>query len=643
MLDKIYRLTKSLKSKGLLAGMKDSLIRTAGDSTPVVRLDGNGDAISVRLSGQRVAFIYLDGHNLFPVFNLAQLVTPPVGFSASTNDLSWLDGVGSWRFCSESCEKLVINWYDVPARLLKEYKNVPNFPPAVLRLMNLMSKENKRTPDVLAKMLLDQFILAAKSSPDTLPSILRFFGLKEAKKEKVFRPFTEKEIEVGLANKGKILVEDDDDIRAEETWAAVSQAMSEKTDEGFPGICALTGKQGVCALTHRIFQVPTFGSFQVFSVNKETPASHPYGLSQGRVFPVLTEVAKDMTRAIQYLWNEESKNKTWGTIPSTPSKKGKKGADDVMLAWIDDDPTISAVSLFDSSVDPEVEDCDFKSRTDKVFAALTQRLSGDVDPMVNILLIRKADKANFISPFDGNFRTSEIKKAVDEWTAAADGLSPRDCISLLWEEWVRLGTEKQPAMSHFSMVDIYSVYLKLQDHETTEREMLRCLVRSHGELIVAARHDGKKSPRVQSAGNALKMIWLLLSKQGIGKEQGMQTTAWKMGRVLYYLDHIQREWSMGVHKKRVPVTVAEDAISLAVRNPLRAYNHVTSRCEAYLSWARSNKENSIGSLLKSLGDLTDEGFILGLSSKSLSAVDEALLRAGFISSEKEKEGDQTKV
>jgi hypothetical protein len=345
-----------------------------------------------------------------------------------------------------------------------------------------------------------------------------------------------------------------------------------------------------------------------------------------------------MTRAIQYLWNEDSKDKTWGTIPGTPSKKGRKGNPDVLLSWVDDEPTIPAVDLFDPDIDTDINDYDFKSRTDKVFAALKQNLLGDVDPTVSILLIRKADKANFICLFDGQFRASEIKKAVDEWTDKADGLPPRDCISLLWEEWVRLGTERQPATNNFSMVDVYSVYLKLQDHEDIGRRMLRCLVDSHGDLIVAAKHCGVKTEQALSANKTQKMIWLLLSKQGIGKEKGMQTTAWKLGRILNFYDGLQRAWSDSNRKKAVSVTVAADAISLAVRNPKRAFNYVMARCEVYYNWAK-NKGGLPGWFVGQIGKLTDEEFAMSLSDKTMSATDEALLRSGYAANNKKEEKD----
>jgi hypothetical protein len=612
MLELFYKLARNLRARGLLDDNSSHLVRCRQNGTGLwIRLTAQGAIQEITALPPTASYLCFGGSTLFPAFNVLSLVQPPEGFSApSIAERTWLAQTPGWTF-TDAADKLQQRWRSTALNVQQTCAGLDGFPPALLRLAACMLQTDRSS---LVHDLLAKAAETVAAVPETLPAWLALVGVGESAKEQRFLPLPAR-------NKLFLVVEDGTDVSAAETWEQASAVLAHaNVGDSFEATCALTGVQGPCVVHHPIVQVPHYGKIQLFSVNKENRIGYFYGRSEGRVFPVSTRAAADMTRAIQYLWTRDNKYETWSPVPRPQpvKKKAKKLPDDVLLSWVEEHPELPTLPLLD--VDPDREDCAFKLATEKVFAALDQRLVGEVPAHVEVGLLRQLDKANYACLFSERFDLSELRASIENWQVQADGLAPRQCFPFFAEHWLRQGTERRECVCRFDMSDIYRLYLRLPGHEALARTLLTSLLRTHGMFFVANRRNKKEQQRFT---RGQKLLWLLLRKQGV---ENMESVIGKLGRVLSAYDQLQRWYARDEQgKKELPgQSVSESCLEQLLANPTYYYRYLVVRCKVYLSWA---KRRGLSDTIAQAGLLTDEE-VAGLPAR-LSVLEQAVLVAAF--------------
>jgi hypothetical protein len=609
----LYPLSVTLRERGLLQSHPQ--IERTTDDRLVVELNADGLVQSVRVTRERTSYIRLNNYCFFPALNMPPLVTPPEGFRQPVTGMDWMFAAAAeWSSSSKQTNEFCRRWLRSAKTVMERLGNHPDFPDGLRQLLELrLALENKPYQDCL-RQLLRQLATAAQLDKEVATACYPIFGVKQTGRsaERVFVP-----------NEGD---EDAEDIKLlidhpgcgiflPDTWARVNQLMfareASDKDNGFEDVCALSGKKGLCAVSYPFIKVPVFRQFQVYSLDADTPALHHYGRSQGYAFPVLREVAADLSSTVRFLWSPEAEGKTWGKVPGH-RLKGSKVDYDVLLLWVEEDPSIGAAALGDcqrpGEKDEEYRD-DFQQVTSNVLAEIDQRLRGRINEQIgahiHYLIVRKVNFGIFRAAQHGTYSSARWAASIRDWqqgcqalTGVASKLSPRQCVWLLSHSWNWSG-DCEPLGYAPTLVDIWPIYLETADSTDAVEKLLQQVMNTHRSLLPLVHRlqrwpdQFKGKPWKDIEADALKLralLSLLLHKKGHTVDELNDSAAFNLGLLLLQVDGLRMRYGVVARKKELPDSLSAEVSRRMTIDPLSTFNGLMNRIAVYLSWAKTTND-----------------------------------------------------
>lgn len=606
----LYPLSVTLREKGLLQSHPQ--IERTTDDRLVLELNADGPVQSVRLTKERTSYIRLNNYCFFPALNMPPLVTPPEGFRQPVTSVDWMFAAAAeWPSSTKQTNEFCRRWLRSAKTVMEKLGDHPDFPDGLRKLLELRLALEKRPHQECLRQLLRQLATAAQRDKEVAEACYPVFGVQQTGRgaERVFVPSKDDEdIKLLIDHPGC-------GIFLPDTWVRVNQLMfaREAADKanGFEAICALSGRKGLCAVSHPFIKVPVFRQFQVYSLDADTPALHHYGQSQGYAFPVLREAAADISSTVRFLWSPEAEGKTWGKLPGRRLKDGKVDYD-ILLLWIEEDPSIGAAALGDclqpGEKDEEYRD-DFRQITGNVLAEIDQRLRGRIDERIgahiHYLIVRKVNFGIFRAARHGTYSSARWGASIRDWqygcqalTGVASKFSPRQCVRLLDHSWRWSGDCESLGYAP-SLADVWPVYLEMADSTDAVEQLLRQTVNTQGSLLVLTHRlqrwpdQFKGKPRKEAEADALKLralLSLLLHKKGCTMAELHDSPAFNLGLLLLQVDGLRMRYGVVVRKKELPDSLSAEVSQRMLADPLSTFNGLMNRIVVYLSWAKTTDD-----------------------------------------------------
>lgn len=386
--------------------------------------------------------------------------------------------------------------------------------------------------------------------------------------------------------------------------------------------------------------VPVLGGVKLRAMNPESPCQTRYRRTDAASFVVGKEIRKRAKGALEWLTDDERKNKTWGSVTSARDDK------EILLVYPSELPKVSvaAVAMFGGSItNSETGSARFAECAKNVTDALRSIPRPLREVEMRVFALRKMDKARTQVSCNRNYSAERLIAAAEEWQTGCSnvptirikqwgkekGAKPEWnaleapfplevvwCLNTVWNK----AADTPTRVREFSSSD--GVGLLLDEGvriETLIERALHAVIRNGGNLLVAiaqAHHLGE----VHKIGGKYEkqklllpaMLGLFLAKLGKKKEEYMKSAPYLIGRMLSLADQIHYHYCQHVRNGQAPTQLIGNALmATALEEPEKALALYAQRILPYQAWARTFKggeddQKRIRGTLKQLGETCSE-------------------------------------
>ncbi len=655
MLNETYTLLKALESCGqTFESLPPTQLQEINKPGFILRLDENAKPISIRDFDPRTRKLWrlkLSNKCIFPEMSFSVPF-----FTPSDNDTEWAGQSQRGRSvsgCLSLLERAVREW-PVAAVVKKKQQTV-----ATTELIDALVK----TP----RKLLKHFAAASDEDSAFLRHIRMLAGLQldTACAESLLRSIGQALID-GLrtgtlgdaklvhqcivgGNKGvKTLFWVDSHDPAFSSYTEmlpiITRVLRRCLDKGEGarprhGRCALSGDADVSLVTTKFpaVKLPLFKEETVIlTKNDVARCNYRYGICGTASYPVSSELAENLAKALGQLTSDQRRGKTWCGVPSGRFRtaQGKKRSKrDIFIAYLESMPELDAQTAamlagFEQDF-PEptgAADASFEAVTQTVFRAIeSQRAPADASRHIRCMLIREVDKGRRQIVCAERFTAEDLWDAAKGWQDGARNIpairlpvrlananTPHfrppptpfltEVVALLQFQWLRNGTKQQECIG-IDLGEALDVFVNRDKRAVTARRILALTIERCSPLLVEVGHfmhdrdrrtgtDLQPSdPQFRAAATCIPLLGILLHSSHIRKETYMNAIPYHLGRLLTAVDVLYREYSRLEREERKPSRLlGSSLVSAMADSPARTLSMLTDRLPLYVEWAR--KTNS---------------------------------------------------
>jgi hypothetical protein len=408
--------------------------------------------------------------------------------------------------------------------------------------------------------------------------------------------------------------------------------------------------------------MPVLGGVKLRAMNFESPCQKRYRRIDARSFVVGEEVRKRAKGALEWLTDDERKDKTWGNVTFARDDK------EVLLVYPSElsKVPVAAVAMFGCTVSNiSMQTARFVDYAQDVASALRAIHRPLKEVEMRVFALRKMDKARTQVSCNRRYTAERLVAAAEEWQASCvnvpniqikqwgkekgaksewhslDVPFPLEVIWCLNTAWTKEAVE--PArVREFTGADGIGLLLDegVRVRSLLDRAMHSAL-RNGGNLLIAVAHAHHQNSIHKVSGKYEKqklllpaILGLLLAKLGMKKESYMKTAPFLIGRMLNLADQIHYHYCQHVRNKQTPAQLIGNALmATALEEPGKALALYAQRILPYQAWAKTAKGEEgrlVGWFLSELGKACTEVSLVDIPPR-FTDTDKAQMLLGYLS------------
>jgi hypothetical protein len=374
--------------------------------------------------------------------------------------------------------------------------------------------------------------------------------------------------------------------------------------------------------------VPVLGGVKLRAMFKDWPCQTRYGRIDATSFVVGAEVRKRAKGALEWLTDEERKDKTWGNVSFARDDK------EVLLVYPSELPKapVAAVAMFGCAVmNTSTQAARFVDYAADVTNALRSIHRPLKEVEMRVFALRKMDKARTQVSCNRRYSAERLIAAAAEWQTSCGNVPaiqikqwgkekgakpewhsvdtpfPLEVIWCLNTAWTQAAVEptrvreftgavEPTRVREFTGADGISLLLDegVAVHSLLERA-LHAAIRNGGNLLIALAHAQHMNNihKMNGKYEAQKLLLpailgLLLAKLGQTKEDYMKTAPYLIGRMLSLADQIHYHYCQHVRNGHAPTQLMGNALMVtALEEPEKALALYAQRILPYQAWAKT--------------------------------------------------------
>lgn len=362
--------------------------------------------------------------------------------------------------------------------------------------------------------------------------------------------------------------------------------------------------------------MPVLGGVKLRAMNFESPCQARYRRIDTASFVVGADVRKRAKGALEWLTDEERKDKTWGNVSFARDDK------EVLLVYPSEIPEapVGAAAMFGcAAINTPTQTARFVDYAQDVTNALraTHRPLKEVE--MRVFALRKMDKARTQVSCNRRYTAERLIAAASEWQTSCGNVPiiqirlwakekgakpewhsvdtpfPLEVIWCLNTAWTKSANEPT-RVREFTGADGISLLLDevVAVHSLLERA-LHAAMRNGGNLLIALAHAQHQNSIHKVNGKYEKqklllpaILGLLLAKLGQTKEDYMKSAPFLIGRMLGLADQIHHHYCQHVRNGQAPTQLIGNALMVtALEEPEKALALYAQRILPYQAWAKT--------------------------------------------------------
>ena len=331
-----------------------------------------------------------------------------------------------------------------------------------------------------------------------------------------------------------------------------------------------------------------------------------YGRIENASYPISQSVRMNVQASLEWLSNEENKNKTWTKI----------GENEILFVYALKKPEIDNVAkMFEVEGNEE----DFKTRTEKFIEGLRKGKDPKEESHaegIAIFVLRKLDKARTKIVYTKQIDAYELEKCSEAWIYGCENLPkisigriqvpfPLSMANILNQFWKQDGEEisgKYKTISQYHGMEVLmepSMSVVFDLHLLCEKafSLGAYLGQSYAKACFNEEKDRKllfKQPAWKNGRSILALLGLILYRNNIQKEDYMENMPYLYGQLLKAADELQVLYCKVVRDGEIPPQlVGAGVFQSAVEMPVRTLSVLSQRIMPYYSWAKSYRWKKI--------------------------------------------------
>lgn len=416
--------------------------------------------------------------------------------------------------------------------------------------------------------------------------------------------------------------------------------------------------------------VPVLGGVKLRAMNPESPCQTRYRQIDAKSFVVGMEVRKQVKGALEWLTDEERKDKTWGNVSSTRDDK------EILLVYPSELPEtpIPAVAMFGGTVTNEAIQSarfiDYAKNVTDGLRAINRPLK---EVEMRVFALRKMDKGRTQISCARNYTAERLITAAKEWREGCENIPaiqilqwgkekgakpvwfspevpfPLEVIQCLNTVWTQKADD--PArIRQFTSSDGIGLLLDegVRLRPLLERALHTAIING-GNLLMAMAHTQhhnnihKISKKHERQKLTLPSIFgLLLAKLGQTKEDYMKSAMCLIGKMLSLADQIHYHYCQHVRKGNTPTQLIGNALmATALEEPVKALALYSQRILPYQAWAKTARGDGVGRekyFLSELGKVCSELALADFPNRC-GDVEKAQMILGYLANPEKTESD----
>lgn len=362
--------------------------------------------------------------------------------------------------------------------------------------------------------------------------------------------------------------------------------------------------------------VPILGGVKLRAMNPESPCQTRYRRIDATSFVVGKEVRRRVKGALEWLRDDERRDKTWGSVSAARDDK------EVLFVYPSDLPKapIAAVAMFGcAAMSPETQTARFVDCAADVTKGLRAIPRSLKEIEMRVFALRKMDKARTQVSCNRRYTAERFDSAATEWQSACADLPPiqikqwgkekggkpewRELVvpfplEVIWclnTAWTKDAVEPT-RVREFTSSDGISLLL---DNDAQMKSLvgraLHAAIRNGGNLLIATAHAQHQNEIHKMNGKYEKQKLLLpatmglfLAKLGWRKEDYMKSAPYLIGRMLSLSDQIHYHYCQHVRNGQAPTQLIGNALmATALEEPEKALALYAQRILPYQAWAKT--------------------------------------------------------
>ena len=369
--------------------------------------------------------------------------------------------------------------------------------------------------------------------------------------------------------------------------------------------------------------MPVLGGVKLRAMNFESPCQTRYRRIDATSFVVGKEVRKRAKGALEWLTDDERKDKTWGNVSFARDDK------EVLLVYPSELPKapVAAVAMFGSAVmNTSTQAARFVDYAEDVTNALRAIYRPLNEVEMRVFALRKMDKARTQVSCNRRYTAERLIAAAAEWQTSCGNVPaiqvrqwgkekgakpewhsvdtpfPLEVIWCLNTAWTQAAVEPT-RVREFTGADGITLLLDegVAVHSLLERA-LHAAIRNGGCLLIALAHAQHQNSIHKMNGKYEKqklllpaILGLLLAKLGQTKEDYMKSAPFLIGRMLSLADQIHYHYCQHVRNGQAPTQLIGNALMVtALEEPEKALALYAQRILPYQAWAKTANGDGAG-------------------------------------------------
>ena len=408
--------------------------------------------------------------------------------------------------------------------------------------------------------------------------------------------------------------------------------------------------------------VPILGGVKLRAMNPESACQTRYRQIDAESFVVGKEVRKRVKGALEWLTDDERKDKTWGNVSFARDDK------EILLVYPSELPKapIAAVAMFGgAATNAATQSARFVDYAEDVAKALHTISRPLKEVEMRVFALRKMDKARTQISCNRQYSAERLIAAATEWQTNCGNVPtieirqwgeergakpilqpvevpfPLEVIWCLNTPWPKAADDAKKRVREFSSSD--GIGLLLDEGVRLQPLLERALhaaIRNGGNLMIAMAHTQHQGDIHKVNGKYDKqklllpaILGLLLAKLGWKKGDYMKTAPYLIGRMLSLADQIHYHYCQHVRKGSAPSQLIGNALmATALEEPEKALALYAQRILPYQAWARTarGEEGKLaGWFLSELGKVCSDVALANIPDRCADA-DKAQMMLGYL-------------